>query len=81
MNCEKEILEVIGRNLKEVRKQHKITIREMSIKLGVTQNTIVNFEKGRSNNLILFFAYCYLFDIKIGVNLDNEDKRCVKYDV
>lgn len=80
MNGEKEMLEIIGRNLKKVRQQNKVTIRELAIKLGVTQNTIVNFEKGKSNNLVLFFNYCYLFDVRIGVNISNEDKRCTEYE-
>lgn len=79
MICEKEILPVIGKNLKKVRQQNKVTIRELAIKLGVTQNTIVNFEKGKSNNLVLFFNYCYCFNI--GVNISNEDKRIIKYDI
>lgn len=81
MNIGKEILQVIGKNLKRVRQENEVTIRELAIKLGVTQNTIVNFEKGESNNLILFFNYCYLFDVEIGVNVFNEDKRSVEYDL
>lgn len=80
MNGEKEFLQVIGENLKKIRQQNKVTIRELSIKLGVTQNTIVNFEKGKSNNLVLFFKYCYLFDVRMDVNID-EDKRIIKHDI
>lgn len=88
MNNGKEILQIIGKKLKQVRQENKVTIREMAIKLGVTQNTIVNFEKGESNNLVLFLNYCYLFDDRIGlfdewlgVNMTNEDKRIIKYDI
>ena len=77
----KDMLRTIGESLKKTRQEHKVTIREMAIKLGVTQNTIVNFEKGESNNLILFFNYCYLFNVKIGVNISNEDKRFTEYDI
>lgn len=77
----KDMLHTIGESLKKTRQEHKVTIREMAIKLGVTQNTIVNFEKGESNNLILFFNYCYLFNVKIGVNISNEDKRFTEYDI
>jgi len=74
MNGEKEILEVIGRNLKIVRQNNNKTKRKVANALGVTQNTVCNFESGKSNNLILFFKYCYIFGVHIGVNMTNENK-------
>lgn len=70
----KDILQLIGESLKKARQINNMTIREMADELGVTQNTIVNFEKGKSNNLILYIKYCYLFSVRMDVNITNENK-------
>ena len=70
----KEMLRIIGESLKRTRQEKNMTIREVASELGVTQNTICNFESGKSNNLILFFKYCYLFDKRMGLNILNENK-------
>lgn len=70
----KDMLRIIGESLKNTRQENNMTIREVANALGVTQNTVCNFESGKSNNLILFFKYCYLFDERMGLNILNGNK-------
>lgn len=69
----KEVLKIIGGTFRRVRQENNLTVREIADIIGVTQNTICNFERGESNNLILFIAYWYLFNIEIGDKI-NENK-------
>lgn len=62
----KKMLRKIGEGLKKARQENNMTIREIASEFGVTQNTICNFESGKSNNLILFLKYCYFFEVRIG---------------
>ncbi len=48
---EKEILEEIGKRLKEIRLQHNLTQKEMSEDVGLSVSTISLIEQGKSMTL------------------------------
>ena len=61
-----KILRIIGDYFKKHRIMCGITIDEMSDCCGVSPNTIRNFEKGESNNLIVFLYYKDLYGFEWG---------------
>ena len=63
MKIVNEILKEIGGYFKKHRIMCGITIDEMSDYCEVSPNTIRNFEKGDSNNLLVFLYYKDLFGL------------------
>lgn len=53
----KDKLKIIGENCKRLRKDNKMTLRELSDKIGCSINYLSMFEKGQADSLILFFKY------------------------
>lgn len=62
-----EILKEIGGYFRKQRIMCGITIDEMANYCRVSPNTIRNFEKGESNNLILFLYYKGLYGFETAV--------------
>ncbi len=68
------IVEIMGSQIKELRKEHKITQTELAEKLGTTQDTVSLWERGlRAPNVEVIFELSKIFDVSIDFLFGNAD--------
>ena len=70
-------LEKFGERIKELRKERGITSNEMATKLGISRNTLTNWERGNKepHAVEILEEMAKIFEVPLKYLLIEEDKR------
>ena len=68
----------LGKTARELRKKYNITQEEFAESVGVTRQTIINFESGSTQSMEVLQAYLRLWSENESGVIDNEDRTTIK---
>ncbi len=70
----KGVIDMVGENLKKVRKEHKLTQQDIANVLGIDRSTYTFYETGKTNPSInTIYKLAEIYNVTIGYLLGVED--------
>lgn len=67
-----QLIEIMQHNLKYIRKELNLTMKDLAKELDITRQTVINWEHGKTKiNLISYYAIMYLIEFKYKDDLNS----------